>query len=90
MKFIDYKKNVLILCILFICTGCSNEKSISSVNIPTEQQENLVLGADGVAETYSVSDQGIVYSKDNHVKYYDFSEEEAYMMKTVVHGAIHI
>ena len=80
MKFIDYKKNVLILCILFICTGCSNEKSISSVNIQTEQQENLVLGADGVAETYSVSDQGIVYSKDNHVKYYDFSEEEAYIL----------
>lgn len=75
-----YMKIVPIFCILFLFTGCSSEKDISAAAIQAETQMNPVLGADGLAETYSVSNQGIVYAEDNHVKYYDFSDEESYIL----------
>ncbi len=63
-----------------LLNGCGKTAPISESTNPFQETDEVVFGASEMYETYSVSDLGILYGKDNRIQYYDCEADEQYIL----------
>lgn len=72
--------------ILYICgcvsllSGCDRPDTVSESTNHLQETDEIVFGASEMYETYSISDSGILYGKNNTIRYYDCEVDEEYIL----------
>lgn len=67
-------------CSILLLNGCGKTTSISESTNSIQETGEVVFGASEMYETYSVSDLGILYGRDNRIQYYDCKANEEYIL----------
>ncbi|MPW24523.1 hypothetical protein GC105_01785 [Alkalibaculum sp. M08DMB] len=84
MRKMGFKTLYSIVVLLFISTAISacNSRPISesSIHLNASVSEELVFGAGSFGFTYSVSEYGLFYHKNNKLQYYDLEAKESYVL----------
>lgn len=84
MKKSELKKTCIILTLLFISLtipACGPRSiSESSFGINSSAFQGVVFGAGALGQTYSVSEHGIFFLKNNKMQYFDLKAEESYVL----------
>lgn len=72
--------------ILYMCgcvsllSGCGRPDTVSESTNLLQETDEIVFGASEMYETYSISDSGILYGKNNTIRYYDCEVDEEYIL----------
>lgn len=60
--------------------GVRTRSKAAAIKLSQTSEDAVVYGANGWEESYSVSDYGILYAKNNVVRYYDLDADETYAL----------
>ncbi|MCH1984502.1 hypothetical protein MCG98_18270 [Ruminococcus sp. OA3] len=79
------RKYILPLIILaalaaFLFFGVRTRSMPAEIKLSQTNEDAVVYGADGWGESYSVNDYGMLYARDNVIRYYDLGAEESYAL----------
>ena len=86
MEIITMKrKYILPLIILAVLAavlffGVRTRSMPDTIKLSQTNEDAVVYGANGWGESYSVNDYGILYAKNNVVRYYDLDADETYAL----------
>ena len=65
--------------------GVRTRSKPAAIKLSQTSEDAVVYGANGWGESYSVSDYGILYAKNNIVRYYDLDADETYAPVSYTH-----
>lgn len=85
MECTKMKIKKLLLCVIInICSisliSCSSPGNISDTTLQIQADDPVVYGANGWGDSYSINESGILYGKDNTLRYYDINAGESYIL----------